>query len=256
MFGYTVLATMLALSAVVAQSGLPDCAADPRSCECPFGITLSDSTTIAIIGAAAGDVKAITGSCELNHSSRISCLAWHSPNTAFIVFQTDWFGTTPESTSGVDNTPGSSRTLVGETAVGTYSFVEEVNKPFEPSLALSLQVADPIRCRRLSRTKSRAMAPSALCFSRVMVRCHWGPFLTSALTNSPSQVLLSMKMERDTSQGIGIPSSSKLSVLLRPMCTGISMRASRTIQQVSILCWHPFCLATNESLDARFCGVS
>jgi hypothetical protein len=75
MFGYTVLATMLALSAVVAQSGLPDCAADPRSCECPFGITLSDSTTIAIIGAAAGDVKAITGSCELIHSSRIFGLA-------------------------------------------------------------------------------------------------------------------------------------------------------------------------------------
>jgi hypothetical protein len=64
MFGYTVLATLLASSVAVAQSSLPDCAADPRSCECPFNITLSDSTTIALIGAAVEDVLAITGSCE------------------------------------------------------------------------------------------------------------------------------------------------------------------------------------------------
>ena len=64
MFGYTLLTTALALSAVVAQSGLPDCAANPQSCKCPFDIELSDSTTVAVIGAATQDVKAIIGSCK------------------------------------------------------------------------------------------------------------------------------------------------------------------------------------------------
>lgn len=45
-------------------ASLPDCAAAPAECQCPSGTTLQKSSTYALIGAAAKDVKAITGSCK------------------------------------------------------------------------------------------------------------------------------------------------------------------------------------------------
>lgn len=61
----------LALSAAKANgnpvpsgNSLPNCAGAPAECKCPSGTTLQNSTTYAIIGASAKDVKAITGDCE------------------------------------------------------------------------------------------------------------------------------------------------------------------------------------------------
>lgn len=71
MLVHVLYAAVLALSAATVGgsprpggNALPDCAAAPAECKCPFGTTLSSSTTYAIIGASANDVKAITGSCE------------------------------------------------------------------------------------------------------------------------------------------------------------------------------------------------
>ena len=49
---------------VPSGNSLPDCASAPADCICPSGTTLQNSTTYAIIGASAKDVKTITGNCE------------------------------------------------------------------------------------------------------------------------------------------------------------------------------------------------
>ena len=49
---------------VSSGGSLPNCASAPADCTCPSGTTLQNSTTYAIIGASAKNVKAITGNCE------------------------------------------------------------------------------------------------------------------------------------------------------------------------------------------------
>lgn len=44
---------------------------------------------------------------------------------SFTVFQTAWFGDSPQKISEQDNTPGATRTFTGVTSVGTYTFVEK-----------------------------------------------------------------------------------------------------------------------------------
>lgn len=51
-------------SPVYGGNSLPNCAAAPAECQCPAGTTLQNSTTYALIGASAKDIKAIAGSCE------------------------------------------------------------------------------------------------------------------------------------------------------------------------------------------------
>ncbi|MCJ1366362.1 hypothetical protein MMC16_005490 [Acarospora aff. strigata] len=94
----------LALSALAYPRPLPDCGQKDRPCKCPSGTSFLNSTTYAVIGGSAKDIKAIAGS----------------------YFNTDWFGFTPDSVTGPDNTKGSWRTLTGETDVGTYTFLERL----------------------------------------------------------------------------------------------------------------------------------
>jgi hypothetical protein len=64
------LASALAMAAVAAPTPLPPCSAVHRPCQCPAGTTYSNSTTYAVIGASAIDVKAVTGSCQSSIPSR------------------------------------------------------------------------------------------------------------------------------------------------------------------------------------------
>ncbi|KAL2045951.1 hypothetical protein ABVK25_011903 [Lepraria finkii] len=111
MFAHLIYTTALALSIATINcapqprdNSLPDCAAAPAECKCPAGTTLQPSSTYALIGASAKDVKAITGS----------------------FFETAWFGSSPQAVSGYDNKPGATRTFSGSTSVGTYTFVEKL----------------------------------------------------------------------------------------------------------------------------------
>ena len=52
-------------------------------------------------------------------------------NFSPIVFQTAWFGSSPQNVTGRDNTPGATRTFTGGTSVGTYTFVERVGRSKE-----------------------------------------------------------------------------------------------------------------------------
>jgi hypothetical protein len=81
--------------------------------------------------------------------------------------------------------PGSSRTFFGETPVGTYEFIEEVNNPSPNTLLLLLQIFDLIVCCRLSRLMRRAMALSTCCFNSRMVRFHRVPFVIIILSYTP-----------------------------------------------------------------------
>ncbi|KAK2741486.1 hypothetical protein FQN57_005619 [Myotisia sp. PD_48] len=74
------------------------------SCTCPANTTFQESTTWAVLGANARDVKAIAGSFQ----------------------NTDWFGVSSENVKGKDNTLGCTRTLTGEMPVGVLTFVERL----------------------------------------------------------------------------------------------------------------------------------
>ena len=63
------------------RDSLPKCAEAPADCKCPAGTELQYSTTYALIGAAAKDVKAITGSCKHRPFSRFTDLLTISMNS-------------------------------------------------------------------------------------------------------------------------------------------------------------------------------
>lgn len=64
-------------------ASLPNCAAAPAECQCPAGTTLQKSTTYALIGASAKDVKAVTGSCERPLLLRYLCFTDGNTLTSF-----------------------------------------------------------------------------------------------------------------------------------------------------------------------------
>ncbi|CAL8579368.1 hypothetical protein XPA_005118 [Xanthoria parietina] len=110
MLTHVLYAAVLALSATTVTcnprpvKSLPNCSAAPAACKCPSGTTLHASSTYALIGASAKNVKAITGS----------------------FFETAWFGASPDKTTGRDNRPGATRSFQGPTSVGTYTFIEKI----------------------------------------------------------------------------------------------------------------------------------
>lgn len=82
--------------------------------------------------------------------------------THSLVFDTAWFGDSPKETCGKDNTPGATRTFVGPTAVGTYTFIEKVGRPRETRVTIILTNAVSV-CRLYPTRKINAAL--FLCFS-------------------------------------------------------------------------------------------
>lgn len=176
MFAHLIYTTALALSIATINcapqprdNSLPDCAAAPAECKCPAGTTLQPSSTYALIGASAKDVKTISGSCEQLHFDLL--ILWKFLQLifpSFTVFETAWFGASPQAVSGYDNKPGATRTFNGSTSVGTYTFVEKVSR-WSNNHVETVLLTNVIAICSLSHTKNIMTAPSPCYSSRTTV---------------------------------------------------------------------------------------